>query len=49
MLEVLKRSKHMNSPIGQRGKGSMTHSKGKRKWKQFYRYIIEGTLPLNIG
>lgn len=33
LIEVLKLSKHMNSPISQRGKGSMTHGKGKRKWK----------------
>ena len=33
MIEVLKLSKHMNSPISQRGKGSMTHGKGKRKRK----------------
>lgn len=31
LIEVLKLSKHMNSPISQRGKGSMTHGKGKRK------------------
>ena len=29
LIEVLKLSKHMNSPISQRGKGSMTHGKGK--------------------
>ena len=33
LIEVLKLSKHLNSPISQRGKGSMTHSKGKRKRK----------------
>ena len=33
LIEVLKLSKHMNSPISQRGKGSMTHGKGKRKRK----------------
>lgn len=33
LIEVLKLSKHMNSPISQRGKGSMTHGKGKRKQK----------------
>ena len=33
LIEVLKLSKHMNSPISQRGKGSMTHGKGKRKKK----------------
>ena len=31
LIEVLKLSKHMNSPISQRGKGSLTHGKGKRK------------------
>ena len=31
LIEVLKLSKHMNNPISQRGKGSMTHGKGKRK------------------
>ena len=31
LIEVLKLSKHMNSPISQRGKASMTHGKGKRK------------------
>ena len=31
LIEVLKLSKHMNSPISQRGKGSMTHGKGKKK------------------
>ena len=33
LIEVLKLSKHMNSPISRRGKGSMTHGKGKRKQK----------------
>mgnify|MGYP003482939626 CR=1 FL=1 len=33
LIEVLKLSKHMSSPISQRGKGSMTHGKGKRKRK----------------
>jgi hypothetical protein len=33
LIEVLKLSKHMNSQISQRGKGSMTHGKGKRKRK----------------
>ena len=33
LIEVLKLSKHMNSPISQRGKGSMIHGKGKRKRK----------------
>ena len=33
LIEVLKLSKHMNSPISQRGKGSMTHGRGKRKRK----------------
>ncbi|MBE6665793.1 MAG: helix-turn-helix transcriptional regulator [Ruminococcaceae bacterium] len=31
LIEVLKLSKHMNSPISQRGKKTMTHGKGKRK------------------
>ena len=31
LIEVLKLSKHINSPISQRGKGSMIHGKGKRK------------------
>lgn len=31
LIEVLKLSKHMNSPISQRGKATMTHGKGKRK------------------
>ena len=31
LTEVLKLSKHMNSPISQRGKTTMTHGKGKRK------------------
>lgn len=31
LIEVLKLSKHMNSPTSQRGKGSMTHGKGKRE------------------
>ena len=33
LIEVLKLSKFMNSPISQRGKGSMTHGRGKRKRK----------------
>ena len=33
LIEVLKLSKLMNSPISQRGKGSMTHGRGKRKRK----------------
>lgn len=33
LIEVLKLSKHMNSSISQRGKGNMTHGKGKRKRK----------------
>ena len=33
LIEVLKLSRHMNSPIIQRGKGSMPHGKGKRKRK----------------
>ncbi len=31
LIEVLKLSKHMSSPISQRGKTTMTHGKGKRK------------------
>lgn len=31
LIEVLKLSKHLKSPISQRGKTIMTHSKGKRK------------------
>ena len=31
LIEVLKLSKHMKSPISQRGKATMTHGKGKRK------------------
>lgn len=31
LIDVLKLSKHMNSPISQRGKTTMTHGKGKRK------------------
>lgn len=34
LIEVLRLSKHMNSPISQRGKGSMTHGKGKGKRKR---------------
>ena len=33
LIEALKLSKHMNGPISQRGKSSMTHGKGKRKLK----------------
>ena len=33
LIDVLKLSKHMNSHISQRGKGSVTHGKGKRKKK----------------
>lgn len=33
LIEVLKLSKHMNSPISQRGKSSMPHGKGKRERK----------------
>ena len=33
LTEMLKLSMHMNSPISQRGKGSMTHGKGNRKRK----------------
>ena len=33
LIEVLKLSKHMNSPISQCGKSSMPHGKGKRKRK----------------
>ncbi len=31
LIDVLKLSKHMNSPISQRGKTTVTHGKGKRK------------------
>lgn len=31
LIDVLKLSKHMNSLISQRGKGSMTHGKGKKE------------------
>ena len=31
LIDVLKLSKHMNSPISQRGKATMPHGKGKRK------------------
>ena len=33
LIEVLKLSKHLKTPISQRGKTSMTHGKGKRKRK----------------
>ncbi len=33
LIEVLRLSKHMKSPISQRGKGTMVHGKGKRKRK----------------
>ena len=33
LIEVLKLSKHMKSPLSQRGKANMTHGKGKRKHK----------------
>ena len=33
LIEVLRLSKHMKSPISQRGKSNMTHGKGKRKRK----------------
>ena len=33
LIEVLRLSKHMKSPISQRGKSDMTHGKGKRKRK----------------
>ena len=33
LIEVLQLSKHMKSPISQRGKSNMTHGKGKRKRK----------------
>ena len=33
LIEILRLSKHMKSPISQRGKGNMTHRKGKRKRK----------------
>lgn len=31
LIEILKLSKHMKNPMSQRGKGGMTHGKGKRK------------------
>ena len=31
LVGILKKSKHMKSPISQRGKKTMTHGKGKRK------------------
>lgn len=31
LIDILKKSKHMKSPYSQRGKGNMTHGKGKRK------------------
>ena len=31
LIGILKKSKHMESPISQRGKTTMTHGKGKRK------------------
>ena len=31
LIEVLKLSKHLKTPISQRGKATMTHGKGKRK------------------
>ena len=31
LIGILKKSKHMKSPISQRGKTAMTHGKGKRK------------------
>ena len=33
LIEVLKLSKHLKTPISQRGKTTMTHGKGKRKRK----------------
>ena len=33
LIEVLRLSKHMKSPISQRGKGTMVHGKRKRKRK----------------
>ena len=33
LIEVLKLSKHLETPISQRGKTTMTHGKGKRKRK----------------
>ena len=34
LIEVLKLSKHLKTPISQRGKTTMTHGKGKRKRKK---------------
>ena len=31
LIGILKKSKHLKSPISQRGKTTMTHGKGKRK------------------
>ena len=31
LIEVLKLSRHLKTPINQRGKTTMTHGKGKRK------------------
>jgi len=31
LIGILKKSKHMKTPISQRGKTTMTHGKGKRK------------------
>lgn len=33
LIEILKLSKHLKTPISQRGKTTMTHGKGKRKRK----------------
>ena len=33
LIEILKLSKYLKSPINQRGKTTMTHGKGKRKRK----------------
>lgn len=33
LVDIMKQSKHLKSPMSQRGKGSMTHGKGKRKRK----------------
>ena len=33
LIEILRLSKYMKSPISQRGRSSMTHGKGKRKRK----------------
>ena len=38
LIEVLKLSKHLKTPISQRGKTTMTHGKGKRKKRVLYTF-----------